>query len=171
MQITKARYEDGELRLTTSDRDALQTVFRFKAGDYELVPRQRRRSLDANAYLWVLLDKLAAAMNMPKLDLYKQEIRDVGGNSDIVCLQERAADAFERAWQGRGAGWITERTTSKLPGCVNIICYYGSSVFDVQTMSRLLNNVVQDCMNCGIETMPDDELRALLGAWNEKTKQ
>lgn len=169
--ISKARYEDGELRLTSSDKEALQIVFRFKPGDYEIVPKKRKRSLDANAYLWVLLDKLAVAMNMPKLDLYKHEIHDVGGNSDIVCIKEKAADAFERAWQDRGAGWITERTASKLPGCVNIICYYGSSVFDVGTMSRLLNNVVQDCTNCGIETMPQNELEALLGAWNEKSKQ
>ena len=171
MQITKARYEDGELRLTSTDRDALQVVFRFKPGDYELVPRRRKRSLDANAYLWVLLDKLATAMNMPKLDLYKQEIRDVGGNSDILCLKEEAADAFCDAWERKGAGWITERTASKLKGCVNIIYYFGSSVFDVSTMSRLLNNVVQDCQNCGIETMPENELEALLEAWNEKPKQ
>lgn len=171
MRIDNAQYVDGELRLATNDAEAIRLVFRFKSGDYDLVPAKRKRSLDANAYLWVLLDKLAERMGLPKMQLYREEIRDVGGNSDVVCVIEKAADAFCRAWEQRGAGWITERTESKLPGCVNVICYYGSSAFNAQQFSRLLDNVIQDCRACGIETMPDAELNSLLEAWNARSKQ
>jgi hypothetical protein len=56
---------------------------------------------------------------------------------------------------------------SKLDGCTNVILYYGSSTYDVEQMSRLIENIVQDCKALGIETKPEAELNSLLEQWRK----
>ena len=80
MKLESARYEGGELILSTTDPEARRVAYKFKAGEYELVRRKPRRSLDANAYAWELIDKIAAATNLSKVEVYREAIRDIGGS-------------------------------------------------------------------------------------------
>lgn len=129
--------------------------------------RRKGRSLDANAYCWVLLDKLAAHYNLPREAIYREEIKTIGGVSDVLCMVERAADDFIRRWTAQGIGWMAERGPSKLKGCVNVTVWYGSSVYDTEQMARLIDAIVQDCRDVGIETMTPRELDALVSRWGE----
>ena len=52
-----------------------------------------------------------------------------------------------------------------MPGCVTVLAYYGSSDFDKEQMSRLIDNIVQDCRAVGIETLPPDKLAGMMEAW------
>lgn len=126
---------------------------------------KQKRSLNANSYAWTLLDKLAEKLNMAKTDIYKAYIKEIGGNSDIVCCIDKAVDDLCRAWEGRGIGWLTEREESKLEGCTNIRLYYGSSVYDTAQMSRLINLIVEDCKTYGIETLTPEELDRMNEEW------
>ena len=54
---------------------------------------------------------------------------------------------------------------------MNVILYYGSSVFSSSTMSRLIDNLIQDAKAVGIETMAPDKLAALLGEWEGKREK
>lgn len=125
------------------------------------------RSLDANAYAWVLLDKLAAHYGIPRNDVYREEIRIIGGVSDVVCMVSKAADEFCRRWEAKGTGWMAEQGPSKIPGCVNVAVWYGSSTYDTEQMSRLIDQIVADCREAGIETMTPQELDALKSRWGE----
>ena len=166
MNITAAEWSAGKLVLTTSDPEAVRFVIGFEAGDYSLAKAKKHRSLDANAYAWVLIDKIATVMRLGKEEVYRNAIRDIGGNSEIYCMQARAVETFRRCWDRNGLGWQTETMPSKLPGCVNVIAYYGSSAYDTKQMSVLIDHLVQDAKALGIETMPPDKLNALLEAWN-----
>lgn len=126
---------------------------------------RKKRSLDANAYAWVLIDKLSVASDIPKSEVYQRAIREIGGNSDIVCVQDRAVDKLRESWSRNGLGWISETMPSKLDGCTNVILYYGSSTFDSAQMSRFIDGIIQDCKAVGVETMPPDRLEAMLGQW------
>lgn len=169
--------EDVYITLKTSrkfEAQLAQLVMDFKnnpliCGEFSLVDgkEKKKRSLDANAYAWVLMDKLAAKLGRKKEDVYRDEIRDVGGNSDVLCITKKAAPKFIEAWGKNKVGWFCQVSDSKLPGCVNVTCYYGSSMFDQEQMSRLLDNIVQDCQAVGIETLPPDKLNALLGEWGK----
>lgn len=131
----------------------------------EIKEKKQKRSLDANAYFWTLCGKLAEATGIGKTDIYRSYIKEIGGNSDIVCVMEKAVDDFRRAWERNGTGWLTEAIPSKLEGCVNVVCYYGSSTYDTKQMSRLIELVVQDCKEAGIETLTPDEIAAMTAAW------
>lgn len=132
--------------------------------------RRRKRSLDANAYCFVLIDKLAAKLGITKEEVYRQAIREIGGVSEVVCVQNKALDTFCRTWSCHGLGWQTETFPSKVSDCTNVIVYYGSSEYDTAQMSRLIDNIVEDCKEQGIETMPPKELESLLNEWGKKNE-
>lgn len=151
-----------------SQQAALELLDTVKPGkEYNVTIKGKGRSLDANAYCWVLLDKLAAHYGVPKEEVYRDEIRNIAGVSDVLCLRERAAEAFCRAWGRNGIGWMAETFPSKIKGCVNVTVWYGSSTYDTEQMSRLIDAVVQDCKAVGIETMTEQELDALVSRWGE----
>ena len=132
----------------------------------EIKEHKNYRSLDANAYLWVLLTKLQDKLSIPKEELYKNYIQKIG-SSEILPVKNEAVDKFREAWQRNGLGWITETTKSKLDGFTNVIAYYGSSSYNTAEMSRLINEVVDDCKEQSIETKSDNEINSLLKQWGK----
>ena len=155
------------LRVPTA-LSAMDVVDELQPGkEYRAVLRRKGRSLDANAYCWVLLDRLAAHYGISKQEVYRQEIRNIGGVSEVLCLQEKAADAFCKGWERNGLGWMADKGVSKLKGCVNVTVWYGSRTYDTEQMSRLIDAVVEDCKAVGIETLTPAELDALVSRWGE----
>lgn len=132
----------------------------------KLSKRNKKRSLDANAYAWVLIDKIAEKTNATKTDVYRSAIKEVGGNSEIVCIKSEAAEALRDAWKRNGLGWQSDTMPSKLSGCTNVILYYGSSTYSVDQMRRLIDLLCQDCAALGIEVRPQEEIESLLKGWN-----
>lgn len=126
---------------------------------------KQKRSLDANAYCWTLIGKIAEKTNVPKEEVYREAIRGIGGNYDVVCIKEEAANSLRSAWERNGIGWQTEVMLSKLDGCTNVLLYYGSSTYDTEQMSRLISNIQQDCASLGIEVKSQEEIDSLLKNW------
>lgn len=162
---------DNELDFKGADK--LQAVVWFTRladsldGDKEYTitvkERKRKRSLNSNSYAWVLLGKLAEKLRIPKTDIYRNYVKEIGGNTkDIVCVQDKALDKLRSTWESNGLGWVTDTLPSKIDGCTNVILYYGSSTYDVEQMNRLIQLIVQDCKEFGIETMSPEELDRLL---------
>ena len=56
----------------------------------ELKKFRPKRSLDANAYFFVLADKVAEKLNTTKEDIYRNCIKEIGGVSEIVCVKKEA---------------------------------------------------------------------------------
>ena len=76
----------------------------------------KKRSLDANAYCWVLIDRLAEETRLKKSEIYRSAVREIGGNSETVCVKNSAVDKICRGWEHNGEGWQAERSKSKIPG-------------------------------------------------------
>lgn len=160
------------LTLMLNEKQSAITAF-DELHDYEkltikLTKHREKRSLDANAYAWVLLDKLAEKLQLPKEEIYRSYIKDIGGNSDIVCVQDKAVDKLRQGWSKNGIGWVTDTMPSKLEGCTNVVLYYGSSSYDKAQMSRLIDMIVNDCKAQGIETRTPDDINRMLALWGEK---
>ena len=150
---------------TNKARMVLDEIADGKTYDVTIKEHRERRSLDANAYAWVLLDKLAEKLQIAKTELYRSYIREIGGNSETVCVLQDAADKLCSGWAHNGIGWLTDTLPSKIDGCVNVVLYYGSSTYDTAQMSRLIDLIVQDCKAQGIETMTPQQLAALMEGW------
>jgi hypothetical protein len=136
--------------------------------DLEVKEHRKKRSLDANAYAWVLINKLADEMRITPLEVYRQAIQNVGGNYEILPIKEDAADHFKRIWEAKGIGWpCVDMGKSKIDGYRNMRAYYGSSTYDTRQMSQLIDNLVQDCKALDIETLTPEKLSLLMEEWNE----
>ncbi len=123
---------------------------------------KNKRSKDANAYFWELCGTLAAVIRRSPESIYRELIKDVGGNYAVLCLQSKAAETFIANWESRGIGWVCDTTDSKLAGCVNVIAYYGSSTYDTAQMSRLIDLIAEECKAQGIETATPEELSLIM---------
>mgnify|MGYP001514643950 CR=1 FL=1 len=81
-------------------------------------------------------------------------------------IKNEAVAHYKRIWETHGIGWICEEMGhSKLDGYTNVISYYGSSEYDTRQMSRLIDLIVMECKEQGIETMTPRELALLKEGW------
>ena len=159
---------DGSWNLTvTVGQDCRELFDELKDADVDVdVKKHRhRRSLDANAYCWALISKIAARLSVDKVEVYREAVRAIGGVSEIVCVKDEAVKWLCRMWDLRGIGWQSEVLPSKIPGCTNVILHSGSSAYDSAQMSLLIDHVVQDARSLGIETLTPGELEALKEQW------
>lgn len=165
---------DGEqtfLCLGVPYRDAKKFVGEMKPRKYvaEIKEYRERRSLDANKYFWLLLDQVAAAIESTKEDLYLDYVKKVGPFKDFT-LTEDEAKTFRVAWSRLGIGWPTEQVDFDPDGERLIIrAYYGSSQYNTKQMSRLIDMVVQDAKDQGIETLTPAELDRMKEDWRGGT--
>ena len=128
---------------------------------------RERRSLDANAYAWVLIDRIAEVTRQGRTEAYRGYIRDVPGNAQIVCVPTKAVEKLIQGWAHNGLGWLTDTMTSKLPNCTNVVLYYGSSTYDTKQMSIMVDLIVQDAKALGIETLTPVELDRIKGEYEQ----
>lgn len=157
---------DGDQNITITVREDFGEQYdKLKDGEVNIEIKKycKRRSLDANAYAWVLVDKIATVLRTDKADVYRQQIRNIGGVSEIVCIQNAALEKFRAAWEKNGLGWQTDTIPSKIDGCTNVVLYYGSSTYDANQMTQLIDHLIQDAKALGIETMTPLELERLSG--------
>ena len=153
-----ARGMDGGYLLTISTPDkaveGLWDELREADVAVEVKRWRRKRSMDANAYAWVLLDRLAEALGRDKLDIYREAIRGIGGVSDIVMVSDRAVEQLVNGWRHNGAGWFAETMPGRQKGVTTVVLYYGSSVYDTKQMAALIDHLCQDCRAVGIDPTP-----------------
>ena len=160
---------DGRALLTVSGGTELADLYdTWQGKPVEIKPQRPKRSLDANAYAWVLLDKLAAKLGRTKAEIYREAIRSIGGVSETVCVRDVAVDKLIEGWQHNGLGWFADTMPSKIKGCTNVVLYYGSSTYDTKQMSALIDAIVQDCKAVGVETLTPEQIAALNAAWGGK---
>lgn len=140
-----------------------------KKYDVDIKEHREKRSLDANAYCWVLIGKLAAKLLVPPNEVYRQYIQDIGGNYTIVPVKEDRIDHWERIWCSGHVGRMVKDLgpCRTLDGYHNIMSYIGSSDYDTAQMSHLIDLIVQDCKAQGIETLTPDKLSAMKVKWGE----
>ena len=160
----------GEWEVSFSTREDFSTDYedlKDKAVSIEIKKAANRRSKDANAFAWVIIDKIAEKTRIPKTDIYRHAIKEIGGVSETVCVQDKAVERLCGGWQKNGIGWQTDTMPSKINGCTNVILYYGSSTYDTAQMSRLIDLLIQEAEQQGIPTLRDEAVE-LLGKWEKK---
>ena len=168
---------NGRLTGFSLNRDGTQNVTVTVAADFaetfdelkdseitvEIKKARKKRSLDANAYAWVLIDKIAEKTGVRKTEVYRNAIKEIGGVSDAVCVVNKAVDRLREGWESNGVGWQTETMPSKIDGCTNVILYYGSSTYDSKQMASLIDLLIQDAEQLGIPTITPQEEARLIG--------
>lgn len=153
------------LLLDTKQLDTIEQLKSLDKLSVDLKKWYKKRSLDANAYCWVLCDKIAKTIgNITKEDVYKDAISNVG-SFETMIIEEKAYENFKRIWEKQGLGFLVQEVSRK-DKCVKVHCYYGSSTYDSKEMSLLIDLIVQQAKEIGIETKTELEIKSLLEQWH-----
>jgi hypothetical protein len=160
-------YITGELLLTLSVNEKAIVLPEYeKIKDSEklsvVIKKYRnKRSYDANAYLWVMLQMMAEILHSDKWTLYLQMLKRYGQFTYIV-VKPNAVEGVKKQW--RECEEIGEIDVNGVKA-VQMLCYYGSSTYDTKEMSVLIDGVVSECQELGIDTLPPDEIRMMKERW------
>ena len=128
--------------------------------------RRNKRSLDANKYAWLLIDRIADKTMQTRENIYREMVRINGVYADMLVNDEKA-NGIIQAWSGKGLGWFTEYVgdSKQHEGYSWYRFYSGSSSYDTKEMSRLIDSIVAECVDLGIETMTPAEIEKLKLSW------
>lgn len=166
--VTLSRETRKPLMVIELDRDSaeIDDLMKREKLSIEIKPYHKPRSLNANAYAWVLIDKLAEKLNLPPEQVYRETIRSIGGVCEIVKCNRNAVEKLKSTWSAHGIGWQIDTVDS---GEDWVICfmYYGSSAYNTAQMTRLIDALVQDCKAQEIDVMPEEERSLLLESWSK----
>ncbi len=142
--------------------DLAQDLTNGKNIQLELKQVRKGRSLTANAYMWVLLDKLARKLGTSKDEIYYIMLIRYGVCENIM-LKKIALPSIKRLFR-------VVRIVGETNEVVQAQCFIGSSQYDSKEMSDLIDGVVSECRGAGIDTMTQEELTSLTEAWRPMLK-
>lgn len=161
-----------QIILSLNERESLLNLEKLKGNklSVEIKKWQKKRSLDANAYCWVLCDRIAKELSkesiVTKEQIYKDAISQVGTFEPMI-IEEKAYENFKRIWEKQGLGFLIQEV-SKKDKCIKVHCYYGSSTYNTKEMSLLIEIIVDLAKSLNIETKPQAEINSLLEGWSGK---
>jgi hypothetical protein len=125
---------------------------------------RKKRSLNANGLLWQCLGKIAASINADKWDVYLMMLKRYGAFT-YVCVPPSAVDMLKRQW--RECEEIGEININGRQA-VQMLCYYGSSTYDAKQFSVLLDGVIGEMKEMGIETPDEERVKEYLKQWEKQ---
>lgn len=134
-----------------------------KGMSVEIKQYREKRSLDSNAYLWVLCQKIAEVMGSSKDEIYDQMIIRYGRfkygvfkPDDVQTIQDnyRASEIVGPAKVNGQDG-------------IQLRLYVGSSHYNTKEMSILLNGIISECKELDIETLTPNEIERLNIEWGK----
>lgn len=175
MRLKKAELKGDKLtvQIDASDIDsraeAQKWINGFQPGNFEIVKKKKKRSLDANAYCWVLCQMIADARKLTKEEVYRNAIRE-GNQFTPLTVKKEAYPELKRVWEERGIGWIAE-IVDESEESYTVLAYYGSSIYDTKEMAWLIDRLVQDAKSLDLDVLTESERALLLQEWNNGQKK
>lgn len=145
----------------------------------EIREKRKGRSLDANAYCWLLCDKIAAAKGLliKKTDVYKNAVREYCEPMELLLSNVENQDGksalkeFMREWDsepGRYGKFCDYMGESKYdPNYSWVRAWNGTKYMTTTEMSHLIDNLVADAQELGIQTETPDEIARIKTMWGE----
>ena len=162
------------LTLKILDTDFSQSYDALKDRQVEVNIKlnRMRRSKDANAYAWVIMDRLADALSVRRqrpltsVDVYREAIREIPGVSEVVAVQDAAVGKLRAGWSHNGIGWQSAVLgPSDAEGYTDVVLYYGSSSFDVRQMGALLDYLQAEAQELGVQTDTPEQIEKYKYYW------
>lgn len=160
MQITECRVQGKELILTSPDLSEIKRfAYKFKAGNYEIEQKRKKRSNDANALCWKLCTEIANVLRADKDSIYLDMLKKYGQSDIVSVLSSVAVKGYFKYYDEFGKGTVNgkEFTHYKV--------YKGSSEYDTREMSILIDGIIDEAKALDIEVISEREKSLLLQEW------
>ena len=125
----------------------------------EIKKHKNKRSLNANNYCWALINELGNAMNLSKDEVYLLMLKRYGQNELVSILSNINVAGYFKYYEVAGTTILNNKEFT------HYRIYKGSSEYDTKEMAILIDGIVSECQELGIETLTPDELEKLKSEW------
>lgn len=171
------------IKVPLIERESLTDIFHavetFNNGfDYTFIleKTKKTRSMDANAYMWVLCDKIAHVLNSTKEEVYRRAIKAVGVFTDVAVQDGEPCDQLIRTWGGNGIGYFAEMFDSTLfdiegNPMKRVRLYKGSHTYEQPQLSRVIDWLVGEAKGLDLQVLTENKIREMEAQWNPRLKK
>lgn len=164
----------GESVLTITTRESCKRLWETlgnKEISFSIKKRTVPRSLNANNYAWSLIEKIAAALKSDKDSVYEEMLRlygtgetytdDAGNECKVLfSLREGVPPALvARHYAEIGNGFVDGKKF------IHYRAIKGTSEYNTKEMSDLIDGIVSECKELGIETDTPEMIAKYKEAW------
>jgi hypothetical protein len=161
-------YETGNALLTLSinqkqsaincfDELHLEEKLSFKIDKYK-----EKRSLNANAYCWVLIGKIADILRISKDDCYLKMLKRYGQGA-VVKIPKKYVEAFKMCYP-----YHEEHEKLKDEETAQYFRFWvGSSNYSTYEMSIFLDGIITEAKDLGIRTETPEQIAKMKALWGE----
>lgn len=148
------------ITFTVNEASAINEVDKLKDSKLSIkaVKYRKKRSLDANKMLWACLGEIAAALRADKWDIYLQMLKRYGKYT-YICVKPNMVEAVKLQWRE-----CEEIGSININGeeAVQMLCYFGSSTMNTQEFSVLLDGVISEMKEIGLQPPPSQDMKRAL---------
>lgn len=133
--------------------------------DITIKKHTKKRSLNANALLWKCISEIAQSMTPPqdKWDIYLYMLKRYGKYT-YICVKPNVVEAVKRQWREcEEIGKVNINGTE----AVQMLCYFGSSTYDSKEFSILLDGVIGEMDQMGLQLPLPEQVDKAIREWEE----
>jgi hypothetical protein len=129
---------------------------------FEVKEHHEKRSLNANAYAWSLISKIADVVRSSKDEVYLTMLKRYGQSEMVSVLSDIDVSGYFKYYEEVG------RATLQGKEFTHYRVYKGSSEYDSREMSILIDGIVSEAKELDIETLPPYEVNRLKDMWRQE---
>jgi hypothetical protein len=157
------------ISLSINEKNAISEIDKLKDDklSIKITKHRKKRSLDANGLFWHCLGQIAAVLRTDKWEVYLQMLKRYGKYT-YICVKPNVIDAVKAQWRECEIVGEIEVNGKK---AIQMLCYFGSSTYNTQEFSVLLDGVISEMQEIGLQAPTSAEMRQALERWEKQLSQ
>lgn len=143
-------------------QEIIQWLFdQDKNKKFEVKEYHKKRSLNANAYAWALIGKIADVLRNSKDEIYLEMLKKYGQSEIVSVLSDINVAGYFK--------YFEEIATVKLQGknFTHYKVFKGTSEYNTAEMAVFIDGVISEADELGIDTLPPNEVEKIKSLWGE----
>lgn len=157
----------GEIQITFSmrNKNALMEVDKLRGAvlDIEAKKHRNKRSLNANGLMWVCLGQIAEVLKCDKWEVYLRMLKRYGQYT-YICVKPKVVEAVKAQWRECEELGEIEINGQK---AMQMLCYFGSHTYNTQEFSKLLDGIVSEMKELGLQPPTSEDMKRSLEEWSK----
>lgn len=124
---------------------------------------REKRSLEANAYAWQIISKIADIVGASKDEVYLEMLKRYG--QTFVCkIPNNHVDRFKRSEKY----WEEHESLEAEEKAQYFRVWVGSSKYDTAEMSTFINGIVSEAEELDIDVRTPDQIAEMMSLWESR---
>lgn len=126
---------------------------------FDIKKHRERRSLNANAYCWALIGKIADALSASKDEIYILMLKRYGQHEFVSVISDIDVKGYFKYYETAGKSYLQGKEFT------HYRVFKGSSEYDSREMAILIDGIISEAKELEIETLPPTEIERLKTLW------